>query len=436
MHEADAQVLIVDQYHLDQARVLLDAVPQPLLVLLPDTIAVPDWAMTMRRHRFLCRGDLSQAADSGAQGCSEDGAYLLFTSGSTGAPKGVLVRQRNVMPYLRSVAARYAPTPEDRCTQLFDLTFDLSVHDMFLCWGAGATLFRIPNKTRFAPREFVRRHELTMWFSVPSTAAMMLGLRALRPGDFPSLRLSLFCGEGLPKRLAAAWAAAARNAVIENLYGPTEATIALTGFRIPRETAAFDAMPEVVPIGTPLPEQDAVPVYPSGEQVADGEEGELCLAGSQVTDGYWRRPDLTSQRFVRFAWDTADRVWYRTGDRARRTREHGLVFLGRLDRQVKIAGHRVELQEIEAVLHHAAGTNAAAIAWPLGPDGLARGIVGFVSRTTSSSDDMLDTCRQALPPYAVPSAIYQVEDWPLNSSGKTDHACLRDLMETPKCSKT
>jgi non-ribosomal peptide synthetase component F len=337
------------------------------------------------------------------------------------------------MSYLRSVGARYAPSPEDRCTQLFDLTFDLSVHDMFLCWGAGATLFRVPDNARFAPREFVRRHALTMWFSVPSTAAMMLGLRALRPGDFPSLRLSLFCGEALPKRLAVAWASAAPNAVIENLYGPTEATIALTGFRLPRDTKAMDALPEIVPIGAPLPAQDARLVDAFGQEVADGEDGEICLAGSQVTDGYWLRPDLTSQRFVRFGWDMADRVWYRTGDRARRMQEHGLVFLGRLDRQVKIAGHRVELQEVEAVLHHAANANAAAIAWPLGPDGLARGIVGFVGQTTRPIDDVLYACRQALPPYAMPSAIHRVDDWPLNSSGKTDHARLRDMMETPQC---
>ncbi|MGA3400375.1 MAG: amino acid adenylation domain-containing protein [Acetobacteraceae bacterium] len=435
MHEAEAQALVVDHKHLDHARFLLEAVPQPVLVLLPDTVAMPDWGASMARHRFLCRSDLSQTHTAGIRpGNAEEGAYLLFTSGSTGVPKGVLVRNRNVMPYLRSVAARYAPTPEDRCTQLFDLTFDLSVHDMFLCWGAGATLFRVPDNARFAPRDFVRRNALTMWFSVPSTAAMMLGLRALRPDDFPSLRLGLFCGEALPKRLAVAWAAAAPNAVIENLYGPTEATIALTAFRLPRDAKAMDALPEVVPIGAPLPEQDALPINPSGQPAADGEEGELCLAGSQVTDGYWRRADLTDQRFVRFNWD--DRIWYRTGDRARHTREHGLVFLGRLDRQVKIAGHRVELQEVEAVLHQAADANAAAIAWPLGPDGLARGIVGFVGQTTRPIDDMLDACRRTLPPYAVPSAIHHVDDWPLNSSGKTDHARLRALMETPKCSKT
>ncbi len=435
MRDADVQSLIVGRNHLDESRVLLESVSHPLLVLLPDTISAPDWAAPMTQHRFQCRGDLCPAdAVAFPEGNPDDGAYLLFTSGSTGAPKGVLVRNRNAMPYLRSVAARYAPSSEDRFTQLFDLTFDLSVHDMFLCWGAGAALFRVPDNARFSPREFVCRHELTMWFSVPSTAAMMLGLRALRPGDFPSLRLGLFCGEALPKRLAVAWAAAAPNAEIENLYGPTEATIALTAFRVPRDTAAVEALPEVLPIGAPLPGQDAVTLDPSGQPVRDGEDGELCLAGSQVTDGYWRRPDLTAQRFARVDWD--DRVWYRTGDRARHTSEHGLVFLGRLDRQVKIAGHRVELQEIEAILHHAAGANAAAIAWPLGPDGLARGIVGFVGKTARSANEVVDACRQALPPYAVPSAIHQVENWPLNSSGKTDHARLRDLMETPQCSKT
>lgn len=435
MREAEAQALVVDCNHLDHANLLLESVPQRVLVLLPDTISVPDWATRMTRHRFLCRGDLLQIGTGGIiPGSVHDGAYLLFTSGSTGAPKGVLVRNRNVMPYLRSAAARYAPAPEDRCTQLFDLTFDLSVHDMFLCWGAGATLFRVPDSARFAPRDFVRRHALTMWFSVPSTAATMLGLHALRPGDFPSLRLGLFCGEALPKRLAVAWAAAAPNAVIENLYGPTEATIALTCYRVPRDEEVLDPLPDFVPIGTPLPEQDAQPVDPSGQPVPDGEEGELCLAGSQVTDGYWQRPDLTTQRFVRFDWD--DRIWYRTGDRVRRTREHGLVFLGRLDRQVKVAGHRVELQEIEAVLHRAANANAAAIAWPISPDGLARGIVGFVAQTTQSVENILNACRQALPAYAVPSSIHRVDDWPLTSSGKTDLASLRDLMETPKCSQT
>jgi amino acid adenylation domain-containing protein len=437
MHDAAAAALVVGRDCLDCARLLLSAIPQPVLVLLPDSIVLPDWAAAMPRHRFIGRADLPRPhLGSLPQGDPNDGAYLLFTSGSTGAPKGVLVRNRNVMPYLRSVAARYALSPHDRCTQLFDLTFDLSVHDMFLSWGSGAALYRVPDKARFAPRHFVRRHELSTWFSVPSTAAMMLGMRALRPGDFPSLRLGLFCGEALPTRLARAFAEAAPNAVIENLYGPTEATIALTAFRLPHDPASFDALPAVVPIGKPLPDQHALAVNAAGQPTGEGEEGELCLAGSQVTDGYWQRPDLTSQRFVRFDWDAGGHVWYRTGDRVRSSKEHGLTFLGRLDRQVKIAGHRVELQEIEAVLHRAADANAAAIAWPIGPDGLARDIVAFIGPTEHQIADILEACRRALPSYAVPSAVHLVNDWPVTPSGKTDHARLRASLETPTCSTT
>ena len=117
----------------------------------------------------------------------------------------------------------------------------------------------------------------------------------------------------------------------------------------------------------------------------------------------------------------------------RRSAEHGLVFLGRLDRQVKIAGHRVELQEIEAVLHRAAGANAAAIAWPIGPDGLARGIVGFVGQTTRPlDDDPRRRAADALPPYAVPSAVHRIDRLAASTaSGKTDHARLRDLTGDP-----
>lgn len=430
--DADIASLVVGNAGLQAARNLLQSAAHALLVLLPECDTVPEFLRTLPQHSFLCRDELS-APDTLPQGSPDDGAYLLFTSGSTGEPKGVLVRHRNALPYLRQAAQRYQIEPDDRCTQLFDLSFDLSVHDMFLCWGAGASLFRVPDKTRFAPRSFVQRHSLTTWFSVPSTAATMLGLRALRPGDFPSLRLSLFCGEALPKRVALAWSDAAPNSRIENIYGPTEATIAITGFALPRDRAALNDLPEVLPVGTAFAGQHTAVLDAAGQPA---EEGELCLAGSQLTDGYWRRPDLTSQRFVRFPWDSEQRLWYRTGDRARTDPDFGLRFLGRLDRQTKIAGHRIELQEVEAVLHRAANANAAAIAWPFGPDGLARGIVGFVGQTARSTEEILGACRAVLPSYAVPSAIHRVEDWPLNSSGKTDHRRLQQIVETKACQTT
>jgi len=433
---ADADALVLDDRAAARARELLAAMERPLLVLMPEAATVPDWARTLTRHRFLCRGDLEQrpAVDDFDPGDPRDGAYLLFTSGSTGAPKGVLVSHRNVTTYLRSVAARYAPQPEDRFTQLFDLTFDLSVHDMFLCWGAGATLYCPPESAKMAPREFVRRNALTVWFSTPSTAAFMLRARMLRPGDFPSLRWSLFCGEALPTRVAAAFAAAAPNSQVDNLYGPTEATIAVTAYRLPADPAALARLPDIVPIGAPLPGQVAVVLDAEGRPAPPGAEGEICLGGAQVTDGYWRRPDLTAARFVpplgrapEVRWDGP---WYRTGDRARYAPEHGLLFLGRLDRQVKIAGHRVELQEVEAALRDAAGCDSvAAIAWPV-EGGLARGVVGLVAEESVANEAILAACRRILPAYMAPTRLLRIADWPVNENGKTDYAGLRRMVES------
>lgn len=428
---ADAGALVVDERSMEAARELLTRTERSMVVVMPDAAQVPDWARGLRHHRFHCRGDLEQAAVREPEpGSADDGAYLLFTSGSTGAPKGVLVRHRNAVAYLRNAIERYKPLPEDRFTQLFDLTFDLSVHDMFLCWAAGAALYCPPENAKVAPREFVRRNDLTFWFSVPSTAAFMQRFRMLRPNDFPSLRWSLFCGEALPKPLARAWAEAAPNSTVENLYGPTEATIAITVYQLPREPEELARVPDVVPIGTAFPDQETAVLRPNGDRAAPGEEGELCLGGTQVTDGYWRRPDLTVERFAPPAGTAPDSRWYRTGDRVTLTAEHGLVFMGRMDRQVKIAGHRVELQEVEAALRRAAGSDtAAAIAWPVDAGGFARGIVAFVADGAPSGEAILDACRQILPPYMVPASLRTVSDWPVNDNGKTDYARLRQMIQ-------
>jgi len=428
---AEVDTLVIDEHSVVLGGELLARLDRPLCVVMLDRPSPPDWAKGLSRHTFLCRGNLAAPVLAGLGGGNpDDGAYLLFTSGSTGAPKGVLVRQANVLAYLASVFDRYRPTPEDRFTQLFDLTFDLSVHDMFLCWKAGAALYCVPDKARVAPGDFVRRHALSFWFSVPSVAMLMTRLRMLQPGSLPSLRWSLFCGEALPRRIAEVWAAAAPNAPIENLYGPTEASIAITTFRLPADPAAIARLPEIVPIGAPLPGQQARVITADGSAAAEGVDGELYLGGSQVTEGYWRRPDLTAERFLASADQAGLARWYRTGDRAMLTAEHGLVFLGRLDRQVKVGGHRVELQEVEVALRRAAGTDSvAAIAWPLDPLGLPRGITAFVTEDSLDSEAILEACRATLPPYMVPFCIHRVAEWPVNDNGKTDYAALRRMTE-------
>ena len=163
-----------------------------------------------------------------------------------------------------------------------------------------------------APTKFVRDHELTSWFSVPSTVGRMRSLRMLPPRCFPSLRVSLFCGEPLPGESAAAWAAAAPNSLVENLYGPTEATIAITRYRW-EENSEQECVNGIVPIGYAFEGQRACVVDADGNEVATGEEGELCLAGSQVTRGYLNNPGKTASQFVRLSLDPSI-TWYRTGD--------------------------------------------------------------------------------------------------------------------------
>lgn len=431
LEASEAAAIIVDARAEAAARALVERTERPLLIIMPDAAAPPDWSVPTRGHQFVCRPDLEglPAELVPTRGGPDDGAYLLFTSGSTGQPKGVLIRNRNALAYLEAAAARYRPSPEDRFTQLFDLSFDLSVHDMFLCWGAGAALYCVPESAKLGPRDLVVRNELTFWFSVPSTVSAMARLRLARPGDFPTLCWSLFCGEPLPLRLAQIWSAAAPNSTLENLYGPTEATIAFTGYRLPAHPADWARLPETVPIGEPFPGLQTAVIDERGASVPPGQPGELCLGGAQVSDGYWRRPDLTVARFAPPAGRAADETrWYRTGDRVALTPDHGFVFLGRTDTQVKIAGYRVELQEIEDVVRRAASCHSvAAVPWPLDTDGLPRGVVVFLTQSAASDESILAACRTHLPPYGVPSQLRRIANWPVNSNGKTDRRALAEL---------
>jgi amino acid adenylation domain-containing protein len=420
-------IIIVDHRSVAIVERLLESFPRPLTVLLPDS-NLPVWAGRSHGHRYIARSEIEGTAPIAptTERSSEDGAYLLFTSGSTGTPKGVLISHANALAYITNASERYRAGPQDRFSQLFDFSFDLSVHDMFLAWGAGACLYCAPKASLAGFGDFIRRCGLTFWFSVPSTAAFMRQLRMLKPGSYPTLRWSLFCGEALPVGLARTWQEAAPNSIVENLYGPTEATVAFTAYRLSRERRSdLDAM-QTVPIGMPLPGQTVMVVDEDGKPLQNGEAGELCLGGSQVAAGYWRAPDQTLTRFKPPGCAGATGMrWYRTGDRAVMSSEHGLLFLGRMDRQVKIRGHRVELLEVENAIRAAAKTDmVAAVPSAAGDDGLVLCIVGLVAGSQKSPEEIIDRCRETLPSYMVPSQIYKLADWPLNASGKTDYSSL------------
>jgi len=356
-------------------------------------------------------------------------AYLLFTSGSTGRPKGVGVAQRNVVAFLEAIRERYDFGPADRFSQTFDLTFDLSVFDMFVAWGSGGCLCCPSPAQLISPARFIRDSELTVWFSVPSLGAMMRKLRMLKPGGYPTLRWSLFCGEPLPGELARAWAAAAPASTVENLYGPTEATIACTVQRVRPELEGEDEVNGVVSIGAPLGVTGTIVVDESLREVAPGEDGELLLSGPQVTPGYWQDAEKTAAAFVKPPGTEV--VHYRTGDRVRRPTRPGdpLVYLGRLDHQIKVMGHRVEIGEIEAALRDASGIDAAiAVGWPLTESG-AGGVAAFLADPEADVQALREELAERLPEYMVPRRIELLDELPLNANGKFDRKAMLAMLD-------
>ncbi len=421
------KTLIVGQECAAVFEELIPRVTQSLNVIIPDEGWEPKMPSGVP-HRIVSGQELTKAADPSEPDVRGDAtAYLLFTSGSTGVPKGVAVSQSNADAYMRYAAKRFGMHAEDRCSQNFDLTFDLSVHDLFTCWDAGATLCPYAEQT-LTPATVVDEKQLTCWFSVPSVAMFASKLGLLEPGAFPTLRWSLFCGEALSSSLAAAWQAAASNSTLENLYGPTEATIAITWYRWDSEKSPAECVRGLVPIGWPFDGQQVCVVDENLRTVPLGESGELCLGGSQVTRGYLNDPEKTTKSFVRLP-HAGDQTWYRTGDLVRQDERGCLFYLGRRDFQVKVNGYRVELQEIDLVLRQAAHTEmAVAIPWPLS-DGSASGIVGVLSGADAGRDEqIIAACESRLPRYMVPNRIYHFPQMPLNVNGKIDRGKITEML--------
>jgi amino acid adenylation domain-containing protein len=401
---------------------------EPMTVLLPERGDTTLLASQDPRHTFIGTREFDLPLAWKPAAPSPDAvAYLLFTSGSTGIPKAVMVTHRNAAHFVASAVERYGIGPGDRCSQMFDTTFDLSVFDMFVGWQGGACLCCPSRATLWNPGPFIGDQQLTVWFSVPTAAAMMKRLGALQPGSYPSLRWSLFCGEGLPADTARAWAAAAPSSTVENLYGPTELTVACTVYRWHGHRSMMECEQGVVPIGEPLPGMRALVVDDDLREVPPGHAGELVVAGPQRTPGYWGDPQATARAHV--AVPGHEDLFYRTGDRVRRPINGGpLRFLGRLDQQVKIAGHRVELGEVESTLLELPGVeSAAAVVVPPAAEGIPE-IAAFVTGRDIEPSAIRSSLRARLQDYAVPQTIRVLPALPLNPNGKVDRGALATLL--------
>ncbi len=376
---------------------------RPVLPLTDDAVlsAVPSWRLAPHEAR------------------QDQPAYLVFTSGTTGRPKGIPIRHRNVLPLLARNIARYEVGPGCRMSHVFDLTFDGSVLDLFVSWGAGATLV-VPGRSElFSPVDYLTDREITHWFSVPSVISVSAGLGQLPTGRATALRYSTFGGEQLTYAQAAAWHAVAPESFIDNIYGPSELTVACTGFRLPREPRHWPRTSnDTVPIGR---------VHDGLEHLVSEDTGELCVRGPQRFDGYLDPRDNPGRFLGRL---DADRpgpdLYFRTGDRVR-LEDGQLVHQGRLDDQVKIRGFRVELGEVEAALRQLPQVSQA-IVLPVTRDGLAELVACYTGQFLPPRD-LLRALRTTLPIHLVPRRTLHLESLPLNANGKTDRAALQKLAE-------
>ncbi|WP_245235370.1 AMP-binding protein [Streptomyces violaceorubidus] len=363
----------------------------------------------------------------------QDTAYILFTSGSTGKPKGVPVSHANALSFVTHNLKRYGTGLGDRMTQNFDLAFDVSVFDLFVAWGSGAALVAPGPQDLLHPVRWVNRRAITHWTSVPSAISNALGLRELPSDSMPTLRFSIFLGEQLTVEQAEAWRRAAPRGVLENAYGPTEMTVFVSSYRLPdRVTNWPTTANRTIPVGRVYDHLEAV-------VVADGreaDEGELCVRGPQRFDGYLDPRD-NAGRFLTLRQGRfgpaggplpgpAD--WYRTGDLVSRDQDGTLTHLGRLDAQVKIRGHRVELAEIEGALRLQPDVADAVVLALPGHFG-SQDLVAFYTSVPGHGTDsraLRTHLARTLPAYMIPRRFTLLDSLPLTSNGKVDRMALRD----------
>jgi amino acid adenylation domain-containing protein len=360
-----------------------------------------------------------------------DAAHILFTSGSSGTPKGVVISHASVGHLIQWATRHFAMDASDRMSGHPPLHFDMSFFDLFCAAATGAELHLVPPGLNALPNKlagFTRASGITQWFSVPSVLSYMAKFDVVRFNDFPALRRVLWAGDVLPTPVLVHWMERLPHVSFTNLYGPTETTIVSSHYTVP---ACPKSPHEAIPIGAACDGEELIVLDESLRPLDPGETGELHIGGVGLSSGYWRDPVRTDAAFVDHPQRQGERL-YKTGDLAR-IGEDGLVyFLGRRDSQIKSRGYRIELGEIEAALAAIRGMQECAVVALTQPSFEGARICCAYSPAPGhhiAPAPLRRALSRLLPSYMLPTHWLALDALPTNANGKIDRRRLREVFE-------
>ena len=359
---------------------------------------------------------------------TDDLAYLLYTSGSTGDPKGVMLTHGNALAFVDWAVAEVGVTARDVLSSHAPFHFDLSVFDLYAAFVAGAAVTLVPEALAYFPKPLARWiavERVTVWYSVPTVLGKLATSGALAEAKPDALRAVLFAGEVFPIPALRALQRAVPGVQLLNLYGPTETNVC-TWHRVAGPIP--EDRREALPIGHPCPYAECLVVTDGGRVAENAEEGELWVRGPSTHQGYWNDPERTARVFAPDPRPgrSSGASFYRTGDRVRWMEDGQLAFLGRRDAQVKARGYRIELGDVESALHDHAEVEEAAALVVTDTAGASRLFAAVTLRAgaRATAAALQRHCLEIVPRYMVPESILVLPEMPRTTTGKVDRLGL------------